>query len=388
MFIDLLDELASGVPVLGAPDLRAAFELRYGGTAWIILVGPILLATFIEAPLLARSDRWPRERSIAVALLFQAVFLGLAGLTTHPWGLALALGLWGAAAGVTTGVAQAALIAETPGEEERVLARWAFFGSLGDALAPPLVGASLAILGSLRPALFAVAAVLLFQALAIALLPRESSLQTAGGGGDEPAEEEEADPSWGAALRTALRAPGLLLWLGAAQLCTLLDEIVVAFGGMYMRDVGAVEPALRSAAFLLFAAAGALALAVVDRLLVRHPPELVLRFSALLCGLSFGAWFFLRDPAPMLLAFALVGAFAAPLYPMAQAQAFRASPGRPGRVAAVEKLLAPIDALAPLVLGWIADRAGIQVAVALLVLEPLGLLVISLTTSLTSRRRW
>ena len=49
------------------------------------------------------------------------------------------------------------------------------------------------------------------------------------------------------AIRAALRNRRLLLWLTACWLCSLLDEILVAFGALYLKDRFAADGGERSA---------------------------------------------------------------------------------------------------------------------------------------------
>jgi hypothetical protein len=73
----------------------------------------------------------------------------------------------------------------------------------------------------------------------------------------------------------------------------------------------------------------------------------------------------------------LVGVVAAPLYPLSRAQAYRALPGRSGMLQALGHLFTPVDLLVPLALGLAADRFGTAAALALLMVQPLGILAIA-----------
>lgn len=78
------------------------------------------------------------------------------------------------------------------------------------------------------------------------------------------------------------------------------------------------------------------------------------------------------DPATV-----LVGATATPLYPLASAQAYARCPGRWGVVPVAGHLFAPFVLVLPWLLGAVADRAGTPVALALLVAQPTGLVVLA-----------
>jgi hypothetical protein len=72
-----------------------------------------------------------------------------------------------------------------------------------------------------------------------------------------------------------------------------------------------------------------------------------------------------------------VGCFAAPLYPIAKAQAYRALPGSSALVVAGAQLLAPLELAVPLALGLAADAVGLPLALSLLLLQPLGMLALA-----------
>ena len=53
--------------------------------------------------------------------------------------------------------------------------------------------------------------------------------------------------------------------------------------------------------------------------------------------------------------------FAAPLYPLAKAQAYRALPDQSDMVNAVGSAFIPLDLLTPLFLGFVADQFGLVI---------------------------
>ena len=72
----------------------------------------------------------------------------------------------------------------------------------------------------------------------------------------------------------------------------------------------------------------------------------------------------------------LLEALVAQLYPLVQAQAFRAH-DRAVVVEALQGLFAPIDFLLPLAIGFVADRVGVVSALLLLGLQTVGIVVIA-----------
>ncbi len=72
----------------------------------------------------------------------------------------------------------------------------------------------------------------------------------------------------------------------------------------------------------------------------------------------------------------LTGLGALPWYTIAQAQALAALPGRPGTVGALQAIFVPIEITAPLLIGLVAERWGIQAGVTMFLVAPLLVLLL------------
>ena len=126
------------------------------------------------------------------------------------------------------------------------------------------------------------------------------ALMTARFPGGRSSEDEPYTP-FREALRSALTHRTPMLWLLGGGLCIFLDEILVAFGALYMRDVLDFGAAQRSTVLSLF-----------------------------------------------------------------------------GLGCAVGHLFVPLEVLAPLGLGLLADRFGLATAMLVLTAQPIGLLAIAI----------
>lgn len=370
MFVDFLDELGAGLTPVSAADIRDELGLAYGGAALALLVGPLLFSLVIEGPLLLLSDRWRRDRMAALAMLAMGLCMLLAACAGSAWALALAIGGWATASGVACGVSQGALMDAYPDERERWMTRWTAMGALGDSVAPALVFGCAALGFGWRGALVAAAILHLVHA---PLLARAIRRVAPGEGGEDDEDEDGSEPkSLRERLRAGLRDPTLLGWLAGSALCCLLDEMLYVFGALFLRDELGAGVATQTIAFMACAVAGVVGLAITDRLLRRVDPLRLLVIASLGCALAFAAWLSVRTVTGSILALALVGAFVAPLYPICAARAYATRPGEAGLVAAVDQLFSPFQIVAPLVVGVIADRHGVVVALALLLLQPIG----------------
>jgi predicted MFS family arabinose efflux permease len=362
------DELATGVVPAGAPELLSAFELTPARAAGWTLFAFGVLGALLEPPLLALAHgRRARPLRVAALALMAAASLAAALAPTY-WLLLVALVLYGPASGVGVNLAQAALIAANPRRSEPVLARWELFGLVGDLLAPAALAVSVALGLGWRGAMGAVAGLAALQALA-AWRVREA--------GEAEGEEEE-----GLSLRESLRAlrgcRPLIAWSLAAVLCGLMDEILVSFGALFLAERVAVDATQR--AFVLGAGVlgGMLGALLLERFASRLRPSALLAVSGLGCAAAYGLWLAATGWVASALALGAAGMFASAHYPLLRARAFAALPERPHVVLAAGSLFSGFDMVLPLLVGWVADGAGVGAALLLLLVQPAGVVLAAL----------
>jgi predicted MFS family arabinose efflux permease len=249
------------------------------------------------------------------------------------------------------------------------MTRWALLGVIGDLLAPVLY-AVLAWMSLGWRAAHVASGVLI--AVHLALLWRVPMPAHAA------ADEDEEEPPLWRAFAEALANRRLLLWLGGAFLCELLDEIFVVFATLRLRDELGAGVMLRSVALGAFTLGGVLGLALSERLLARLPALRVLALSALACAIAYAGWLCADDARWAVAALFAVGFTATPLYPLVVAQTYAAHPGRSGAVNAAAHLFTPLSLSLPWALGVLADFAGTWWALAVLIAQPVGLLLMAL----------
>jgi fucose permease len=117
-------------------------------------------------------------------------------------------------------------------------------------------------------------------------------------------------------------------------------------------------------------------LVAIDRLLRTRSERELLVACSIGCIASYVPWLLAPTPLAATLLAAPVGVFAAPLYPLVAAQAYAARPGASGSVLAASHLFTPLGLALPWLLGEVADAWGTLAALALLVLQPLGLVLL------------
>lgn len=332
-------------------------------TAGFLLLLPALIALVLEPIVFLAADRWPRRWFLRGGLAAMAVCALAAAFAPGPWSFSIALSFGAVASGTATALAQATLVDRHPGARERVMVRWMLFGLAGS------LGGPILLAGLHWRTAFAIVAVLLAAWCAFAWrVPIEAA----------PSEEEEE------AAAAQFAGGSLWRWLGACALCSLLDDILFVFASLHLRDVLGAGAGERAVVLGAFIAGGAAGVVWTDRLLTRHAPLRVLQVACVACAGVYAAW--LAAPTWWLsaLGMLLVGATTAPLYPICVAQAYAALPGRSGAVNAAGHVFTPLQMVTPFLLGLLADRAGTFAALACLIAQPLGVLV--LASSLRRRR--
>lgn len=369
------------MPVVGGPDIELTFETAHAVLALTVFVAPGAIALVVEPVVFLLADRYPRRWFILAGVLGMSAGAFGAALAPGPIALAIALGVAYIASGTCTALAQATLVDRFADERARALTRWSLWSVAGDMLAPALL-AGLALAGaSWRWGFVAIGVLLLVWLAALAATPFEVS---APDDDDEP-DSAPARGLW-ATLREAISDPLLVAWLFGTALCDLLDEILVVFASLHMRlDLGA-GPIRQSVAIGGFMAGGALGLVALERLLKSRSERGLLAACAVGCIAAYVPWVLAPTPLAAVLLAIPVGVFVAPLYPLAAAQAYACRPNQSGSVLAAGHLFTPLGLALPFGIGALADAAGTTAALAILVVQPVGLLALVGVTRRKSAR--
>ena len=372
LFVDFIDEFAAGVPTVGIPGLQADFELTYSTAAFLVFTGPILVGWILEPPIFLLADRYPKKWFVCGGLLVMGVLDLVIGLSGTFVVVAGALLLTAAASGAGVSLSQATLMDAYPEDRERLMTRWVFMGAAGDLAAPALFWLLAVLALGWREAFLVTGAMIVVYALVLMRRPFPEVQASVDDDGED-------DVPMRVALRTAFRDRKLLLWLFGAWLCNLMDEILVAFGALHLRDDLGADAETRSLVLMGMMAGFLVGLVLLDRLLARFDPLRLLIVASVGTAVSYVAWLAASTaPTAGVWMFA-TGVFGVSLYPLAKAQAYRALPGRSGMLNAMAHVFTPLDLLLPLLMGLVADRFGLLPALAILLAQPIGLFLIALS---------
>jgi MFS family permease len=361
--IDFFDELASGLPSAGAPELRTALDTGVALLTFVVFTAPQLFALLVDTPLLVWAERRGRGPMVALGLFGMGLSLVLSGLARTPLEFGLAFALYHPASGLACSFAQASLMDHEPERREHGMTSWVLAGTLGDLCAPLAIWAAVLLADSFRGAWLVVGAVLIVLA---PLIARQRLPHT------RPAEDEDEA---GGTFRSALRNRPLLAWLAGVGLCGLFDETLTAFGALWLTERFPGSTLAVTAGLTACTAGGVLGLVALHRLLHRFSARLLLGVSCACSVVLFLGWLASTSILGSTLWLFLLGVVIGWQYPLAQAQAYRAAE-RSGQVVVLGPLVSAFELASPIALGLLADRGGLTLSLVALLAQPVGLLLV------------
>lgn len=375
----LLDELTFGFLVVGLPLARDRFGMSYEQVGLLFTVGAVA-ALIIEPGINLASDHVSKRIPILGGMLCLVGAFTLAGLTSDYPLLLLAVALADPAIGAAVGLSQAALVEQRPALATRTLTRWTLLSSVGDLLAPLVVAATAAAGGGWM-ALSLIAAALWLLATVITLpLPFPPPAVS-----PELHDDAPEQPFWSSlrqAVISALRDRTLLRWMGILFMATMVDEVFLGFAGLLLHDRLHASVGATSLLLALGMIGGIIGLFAFERILARRADQQragvrLLPWLALLT--LAGIVTLLLAPSLWLAGVALfaIGHGATGWYPVARAATYDRLPGRAGLARAITGLIVPLELALPAVVGILAERFSLVVALAFLGLAPIGVLLLT-----------
>jgi len=346
------------------PLIRHDLGLQYVQVG-LLLSLPTIVSNVIEPVVGVLGDTgWRRRLILGGGVLFAASLLLFA---TSPSFLPmlLASALLYPASGAFVSLSQATLMDLAPGRREQNMARWNVAGSVG-AVAGPLLLAGFVILHLGWRPLFAAFAILTLPAIVLASsqLDRHSRLH-----GEE---------SLLTGLRDALhevRRPNVLRWLVLLECADLLEDVLLGYLALYFVDVAGATASQAALAVTVWTGAGLAGSLLLLPLLAQFDGLLYLRVSALAALIVFALLLLAPGLIPKLL---LVGSLAlinAGWYPVLQARLYAELPERSGTAMAVATIFGTGAAIPPILVGLLAQHAGLHTALWLLAAGPIAILL-------------
>lgn len=365
--IELADELVDGATGAAWPYLRTDLHLNYTQIG-LLLSLPAVFANLIEPPLGLLADAGQRRRIVLTGGVAFALSLALTALAGDFWGLLISLLLFYPASGAFVSLTQAAWMDAEPARQEQNMARWNLAGSVGNVVGPLLIGASVALGTGWRPVFGALAALSL---VALRLIWRVPELRPASAEGEHETPQPLRESVRQAAQ--ALKRPSVLDALVLLEASNLMLDVFRAFLALYFVDAVGTSPALAVLAVALLTGVGLLGDALIVPVLDKVSGVAFVKGSAALVSLLFVAFLTLPGAAWKMGCAALIGLLTSGWYAVLQARLYGLLPGRSGTVMALGSITGMLGAALFPLLGWVADRYGVQHALWLLLLGPLAL---------------
>lgn len=378
--VELVDELFDGAKSAALPLIRHDLSLSYIQVGLLSTI-PLVVGGLLELPLgvLSGSGRRRRRLILGGGLV---VILAIAATAASPgfYLLVAALTLFFPASGAFVSLTQSALMDAMPGRRAQHMAWWTMAGSAGALAGPLLVAACLGAGLGWRAAILVVAACGLLAWVAIALAGQPDPSPGAAG---EPAGASEAEagwPGWRRSLAIA-RSSGALRWLFLLQASDLLLDVFGAFLAVYLVAEAHVSVTAAALGVGIRLGAGLAGDVVLTRLLDGVSSRRVLRASGWIALVLFPAFLLMPGFVGKMAVLAALTLSTAPWYPVLQAELYGSLPGRSGLAVSLASAAGLAGGAGPLVVGLLAQRAGLGWAMAVLCLAPVCLLTIPRRTA-------
>ncbi|HEX6350577.1 MAG TPA: MFS transporter [Candidatus Dormibacteraeota bacterium] len=361
--IEALDEFVFGAREAAWPLIRHDLGLTYAEIGLVLGV-PGVLAALVEPGLFLFGDAGRRRLIVVAGGLAFALAIAVTAMAPGFAWLLLAMVVMYPASGAFVALSQASLMDLDVERHEVNMARWTLAGSVGAVFGPLALTLAIAWSFGWRG---------VFGLCAAATLPLVLAARAAGQG-------EAAHSTFSAALAgalAALRRREVWRWLLALEATDLMGDVLAGFLALYFVDVARVSPVAAGGALVVWTVAGLAGDALLLLILRRLDGARWLRWSGWLVLAAYPALLLVPNPLLKLALLATIGLLRAGWYSIPQARLYSELPGAAGTAAALTSLAGAAGYLAPLGLGLLAERVGLQPALWALVAAPLALLALA-----------
>ncbi len=358
LVIEFVDEFAYGAREAAWPLVRTDLGLSYEQIGLLLTLPPLLANVFFEPVLGILGDVWRRRvlvlgggigfagASLMVAGSMDFAALMIASIIMHP------------SSGAFVGLAQSTLMDLDPRQHEKNMARWTFAGSVGVVAGALMIGL-LANAGIGWRAFYVLVGV-----LTILILVGMWRLPFPKNGHSE---EPEANLITGlregfAGAFRALRRREVVRWMLLLQFSDFMLDILHGYMALYFVDVVGVDEAQAGFAVAVWTGVGLVGDLLLIPLLDHVRGVTYLRFSAALEFFLYLAFLLVPGFVPKIILIGVIGLFNAGWYAILAGNAYTALPGQSGTAMTIGNLFGLIGSVAPLLIGMVAARFGLETA--------------------------
>lgn len=378
LLIEFLDELVFGVSETAWPLIRDDLNLSYTQIGLLLSV-PGIIAAFIEPFIGILGDVWRRRLLIIGGGILFTISLFMTSQSHSFVFLLLSIILFHPSSGAYVSLSQANLMDSDESRHEQNMARWTFVGSLGVVTGPLLLGVFV-YLGLGWRGTYALLASLSALSLIVAIryLPADKKNTPF------PSFTEVFD-GFKSAFQ-ALKRKEVWRWLLLLEFADLMLDVLFSFLALYFVDVVRTTETQAGIAVIAWLVMGLITDFLFIPFVDKQKDTLqFLRRTAFLNAIAFVAFMLVPGFIPKIILVILVNLFNTGWYPILQGRLYSSLPGQSASIMAIGAVTNPLAKLLPLLIGILADRFGLGVAMWLLILGPLALLVGLPKNNLTPR---
>lgn len=377
LLIEFLDELVFGVGETAWPLIRDDLNLSYTQIG-LLLSLPGIIAAFIEPFIGILGDVWRRRLLILGGGILFTASLFMTSTSYSFIFLLFSFILFFPSSGAYVSLSQANLMDSDESRHEQNMARWTFAGSLGVVTGPFLLGLFV-YLGLGWRGTYALLASLSALSLIVAFryLPADKKNTPF------PSFNEVFD-GFKSAFQ-ALKRKEVWRWLLLLEFADLMLDVLFSFLALYFVDVVNVNETQAGIAVTIWLVMGL----ITDFLFIPYVDKLTdtaqfLRRTAMLNLITFIGFMLIPGFIPKIILVILVNLSNTGWYSILQGRLYSSLPGQSASIMAIGAVTTPLAKALPLLIGILADRAGLDIAMWVLLLAPIALLI-GLPKNLTPR---
>jgi len=369
LLIEFVDELVFGVGETAWPLFRNDLHLTYTQIG-LLLSLPGIIAAFIEPFIGILGDVWKRRILILTGGILFTLSLFMTSASYSFVFLLASFVLFFPSSGAFVSLSQATLMDSEPTRHEQNMARWTFAGSLGVLSGPLLLGLFVYFGLGWRGTYAALAAFSTLCLLtALRYLPPDSV-------------STSSFPSLGVVFNgfrtafAALKRADVWRWLLLLEFADLMMDVLFSYLALYFVDVARATEAQAGIAVTIWLAMGLITDFLFIPFIDRQKDSIrFLRMTAVMELFAFAVFLLMPGFIPKLIVVIVVNLFNTGWYPILQGGLYSSLPGQSASIMAIGSVTAPLAKFFPFLIGFLADKFGLQTAMWILILGPLALLI-------------
>src|SRR5688572_4685369 len=365
LLIEFLDELVFGVGEIALPFIRNDLDLSYTQIG-LLLSLPGIIAAFIEPFIGILGDVWKRRILIITGGVLFTLSLFMTSISYSFVFLLSSFILFFPASGAFVSLSQATLMDSDTTRHEQNMARWTFAGSIGVLTGPLLLGIFIYLgLGwrGTYAALASLSALCLLAALRF--LPADSVSSPA-----FPSLRVVFD-GFRAAF-SALKRKEVWRWLLLLEFADLSMDVLFSYLALYFVDVVRATELQAGLAVTIWLAMGLITdflfIPFIDR---QRDSIRYLRATAFVQLFVFAGFLLVPGLIFKLVFVIFVNLFNTGWYPVLKGRLYSNLPGQSATIMTIGSVTAPLAKFFPFLIGFLADRFGLQTAMWILLLGPI-----------------